>query len=517
MLVSQRYARIFYFFVVFALGILLLTSLRTHRSSPPSSILKQPKLPPIAEEPKFSQQHANEENHRPPFATRQCLPEIEYLRRKELALSDNILYSRRCIKPIWGNSNRDTVQKLSEPLIKNKTTVNLMTCVHEEIPSCEELQLNVPNPYPKKQYPHLIFGVASKYDRLWDSAPATAHWLAGTEAHLVGIVVDVDEDKDMSRFTALEEEYAKWNVKATFTAPTLKKFIPGRNAKNRDENQLVPVEHHHFMLIRDLLGYATPQTQWLGILDDDTFFPSLYPVDKELAKYDHSKPFWLGALSEDFVHVKIWGLMAFGGAGVFISMPLAHELEPLLEKCIVDAIASTGDGILRDCVYLKTRTKLTIMPHLYQNDMVGDLSGFFESGVNPLGLHHWKSWYQEPIIAQAAVSALCGDCYLQRWQFGDNILLANGYSISMYRDGLGSIDLGQYEGTWESPGHPLDGHEYDYSFGPLRQKLTTEQKRSYRLKDSVVASTGALRQIYVYTSDKEKNEIDEVIELLWEP
>jgi hypothetical protein len=271
------------------------------------------------------------------------------------------------------------------------------------------------------------------------------------------------------------------------------------------------------MLIRDLLGYATPETQWLGILDDDTFFPSLYPVDKELAKYDHSQPFWLGALSEDFGHIKIWGLMAFGGAGVFISMPLAHELDPVLETCIKDASINTGDGILRDCIYSKTRTKLTIISRFFQHDMLGDLSGFFESGVNPLSLHHWKSWYQEPVLAQAAVTALCGDCYLQRWQFGDNTLMANGYSISIYRDGLDSINLGQYEGTWRFPDHPLDGHEYDFSFGPLREKLKPEQKKSYRLRDSVVTSSGDLRQIYVYTSDNEREKMDEVIELLWEP
>jgi hypothetical protein len=144
-----------------------------------------------------------------------------------------------------------------------------------------------------------------------------------------------------------------------------------------------------------------------------------------------------------------------------------------------------------------------------------DLSGFFESGVKPLSLHHWKSWYHEPILAQASVTTICSDCYLQRFQFGDDTLLANGYSISIYQDGLKDINLGQYEGTWDSPAHPLDGHEYDYSFGPLRPKISANKKKTYHLKDAMLTSTGSLRQVYVYKGKKQISEQDEVVELIW--
>jgi hypothetical protein len=347
MLIPQRYTRICYSLIALVLCIVLYFNTNAQsflwRSPPKGDI--SPQNTPI----------------RP---SDDCSPDVEYLRSKVLGLSNEVSWSRRYIKPVWGKSDRDVIQKLSGPLIpRTKTTMNLTTGKLGETPFCPELKLGVSKPYPTKQYTNLIFGVASTYDRIRESLPSTAHWLAGTGAHIIGVVVDKEDGKSLK---ALEAEYAKSGVKATFIPPSLKKPVAGRTVDQKTVN--VPVEQHHFMLIRDLLGFTTPQTQWLGILDDDTFFPSLYPIGEELAKYDHTQSFWLGGLSEDFVHVKQWGLMAFGGAGVFISKPLANELDPFLEKCITDATTDTGDGILRDCMYSKTQTKLTVLSRLYQHD-----------------------------------------------------------------------------------------------------------------------------------------------------
>lgn len=40
--------------------------------------------------------------------------------------------------------------------------------------------------------------------------------------------------------------------------------------------------------------------------------------------------------------------------------------------------------------------------------MFEDMRGFFESGVEPLNLHHWKSWYHEPVVEMAKATAFCG-------------------------------------------------------------------------------------------------------------
>ncbi|KAB5522955.1 glycosyltransferase family 31 protein [Coniochaeta sp. 2T2.1] len=448
--------------------------------------------------------------NRAPVSPGQCAAELDFLRRVDLALSDTIKYTRRCVKRMPSKDfDRSAVANISKPLFARVTDVNLTDCnVQVPIP-CDDLPLHVPFPYPAKDYKHLVFGIASKYNRIEESLPAFAHWLSDTGSLLLGIVVDEGQEKDGKTLhfdlAALEQEYAAAGVNATFIAPTLKKHP---KTGERDDR----TEHHHFMLIRDLLERSDADTRWIGVLDDDTFFPSIYNLDLELQNHHHTKSLWLGALSDNFNSLRNWGFMAYGGAGAFLSIPLARELEPYLEQCIVETTVDTGDGILRDCVYTHSHTKLTIVPHMYQHDMHGDMSGFYESGIKPLSVHHWKSWYHEPIPQEAAISSLCGDCFLARWRFADDTLLANGYSVTKYTPGvLDSVDLDRMESTWDFP-----GHEYDFSFSPRRDKLDKSQKKSYHLVDVDVSEKLGFRQIYVYKGDWEKGEQDEVIELMWE-
>lgn len=455
---------------------------------------------------------------RPPMSRlpiAQCSSDINYLRQRNLDLSNNIVYSRRCVKPLYTDKfDRDDVTNIAKPLVTHKTSINLTDCTAEEesIP-CDNLPLSIPFPYPAENYSHLIFGIASTYDRVNDSLPAFAHWLKDTGSLLVVVIVDAEVEKDgiwtpnpNINLTVLQQQYEAAGVTCSFIAPTLK-INPRTNEPEKR------TEHHHFMLIRDCLSRATPDTKWIGILDDDTFFPSLHPLDQELQRYNPNKPFWLGTLSDSWGSVRNWGIMAYGGAGAFVSLPLAREMEPHLESCIRDAGHDTGDGILRDCVYTRTHTRLTIVDGLYQHDMSGDMSGFYESGIRPLSLHHWKSWYRENLPKQAAITNLCGSCYLGRWTFSDDALFVNGYSISTYPLGLGPIDLNKMEATW----HQAESPGFEFSMGPMRPRLSRDWKKSYHLKDAgLVPETGAFRQLYVYRGDEAKEEDDEVIELLWE-
>ncbi|KAK3346112.1 hypothetical protein B0T25DRAFT_460724 [Lasiosphaeria hispida] len=458
---------------------------------------------------------------RPKWKPGMCnVPEIEYLRRPELGLTTNIVYSRRCIKPTFGKPDRNVVANITRPLITGKTNVNLSDCAIPELPPCDDLPLQVSPVYPSKEYPHLIFGVASTYDRIRDSLPAFSHWLSGTGAQLVGIIADADEKRSNYNLTKLEEVYKSAGVLATFTGPKMKKRIYRQGQKG--EPTAPPLmEHHHFLLVQELLALATPGvTEWLAILDDDTFFPSLYPLDAELARHDHTTPLWLGALSDDFQSIRNWGYMAYGGAGVFISVPLAELVAPQSERCLREATTETGDGILRDCIYSQSRAVLTIVPGLYQHDFRGDPSGFFESAPHVLSLHHWKSWYRAPVAAMARVAtAVCGDCFLQRWRLGDDTVLANGYSIAVYRKGvLDKLDLTRVEGTWL---HPT--RDFDMAYGTLREKLERKEKKSYLLKDAVVEDVEGegrvFRQFYVHSLGEAWEDAsgpDEVIELVWE-
>ncbi|RKU46065.1 hypothetical protein DL546_003554 [Coniochaeta pulveracea] len=502
-----RFSRLLPTLVASIVFVLLVTTARLRNGSF-SSVFRSPP-PPKIEPPKPIRPPLV----RLPLSSGQCTSDIEYLRQRNLDLSNSITYSRRCVKQLATDKfNRDDVVNISKPLITHKTAINLTDCTVPDPIPCDDLPLQVPFPYPAQQYKHLIFGIASTYDRINDSLPAFAHWLKNTNALLVGVVVDAEEEKEGQwhpnpnvDLPALERLYNKSGVTASFIAPALKV-----NPRNREPEKRT--EHHHFMLIRDLLARSTNETRWLGILDDDTFFPSLYPLDQELRRHDHARPLWLGALSEAFSSVQSWGYMAYGGAGAFVSLPLAREMNPVLEECIADATVDTGDGIMRDCVYTRTHTKLTLVPGLYQHDTHGDMSGFYESGVRPLSVHHWKTWYHEPMPEIAAVTDLCGDCFLARWRFGNDTLFTNGYSIATYAPGvLERTDLSSMEGTWVRP-----GRDFDFSLAPLREPLARDKKKSYHLKDSGMTETGTFRQLYVYRGDEEKEENDEVVELIWD-
>ncbi|EGZ68991.1 hypothetical protein NEUTE2DRAFT_93651 [Neurospora tetrasperma FGSC 2509] len=469
--------------------------------------------------------------YRPKLEPGQCPKDLEFLRRPEFGLTDNILYSRRCIKPIYkADFDRSTITNVAGPLVTNTTALDLTSCSHDEPIPCEPLALEVPMPYPKDaQYPHLLFGVASKYQRMREAIPAFAHWLAGTGARLVGTIADAvppehqdDSTRNSFNLTLLEEEYRAAGIIATFVPPKVFKRLNLKDGK--PDPRPVPVEHHHFLVIKELLSVidssqSSQPPHWLAILDDDTFFPSLSPLSQTLSRYDHTRPAWLGALSDDFMAVQAWGFMAFGGAGSFLSLPLARQLAPHLEQCITTASVQTGDGILRDCIYSHTRTRLTLVEGLNQHDIKGDPSGFFESGIWPvLSLHHWKSWYHAPVAKMARVAKeVCGDCFLMRVRFGteEESLLSLGYSITQYpglANGLDDIDLSRVEGTWKEAERK---EKFAFSYGPVRGRLQVgKEKKSWRLVDV----DKRFRQIYVHKAAGPAvgESMDEVIELVWE-
>lgn len=142
--------------------------------------------------------------------------------------------------------------------------------------------------------------------------------------------------------------------------------------------------------------------------------------------------------------------------------------------------------------------------------------GFFESGVQPLNLHHWKDWYEAPVVKMALAADFCGWCFLQRWVFGTDSVLSNGYSIVVYPpDVLKSIDLERTEHTFDNIYGDMSP-EYDFTIGPLREAVPMKDKKSYKLIDAEKSEDGrGLRQLYVYRGNRETGELDEVVELIW--
>ncbi len=201
--------------------------------------------------------------------------------------------------------------------------------------------------------------------------------------------------------------------------------------------------------------------KWFVLCDDDTFFPSPHGLVEALGAYEPSRPLYVGALSEDVENVARHGSQAFGGAGVFISKPLAAELAGHYSSCRSDGKVQEsnsgwgpqGDILLRQCIYDNTDEVLSVMAGLWQLDLHGDPSGFYESGIKPLSLHHYRggNWHVGHPADYTRLSHRCGeDCFMQRFQTADDFIIATSFSIARYPGGI-DFDTGQFEGTFRPP------------------------------------------------------------------
>lgn len=442
-----------------------------------------------------------------------CRSDLDHLRRSDYNLTRQIVYQKRCIRGLRNaETSREVISSDPKPLIQSsgRQVLDLKNACTGAAPidaPCDPITVQVPPRFPQRDYSQFIFGVASSSERLKDSIPQFQHWLANTNARLLAIVTDEDFSKRQMR--TLTAQYNQSGIHFIGTRPA---------------NVTVGVNEQHFIAVRNLLRHTDAKTKWGVIIDDDTFFPSLYPVAQAFDKQDASVPAYVGGLSENGDAVNFHGYMAYGGGGIFLSVPLMKLLEPNVEACLNESKIREGDGMLKYCVDEKTGTNFTEVKGLHQLDFTGDLSGFYESGNLPLSLHHWKTWHQAPVDKMAKVSQFCGGCLFQRWRFGPDTILTNGYSISVYTKGTESLQLNRMETTWASD----DGADWEWSLGPMRAKIPKGEKKSYQLVDAEIVGDN-LRQVYVHRAEdnvfKPSNYInrteanapkDEVIELWWD-
>ncbi|KAL2535815.1 hypothetical protein Fot_17206 [Forsythia ovata] len=138
--------------------------------------------------------------------------------------------------------------------------------------------------------------------------------------------------------------------------------------------------------------------RWLVIGDDDSIFFVDNIVDV-LAKYDHTKYYYLGGQSE-FVMSNIWYSFnqGFGGAGFMLSYPLAKALSKDMENCLRRyAHLKSADLITTACI---ADIGVNLSPHkgIHQIDLRGDISGFLSSHPKSpiMSLHHFDM--VEPIF-----------------------------------------------------------------------------------------------------------------------
>jgi hypothetical protein len=350
--------------------------------------------------------------------------------------------------------------------------------------------IEAPRPKPPVDASHLIFGVSTSLSRLNDSLDAFAHWAGGTNARIIAMIKD---DYTMNK-TLVMQRAADWDIK-------LKIIDHSDDTLDR-----------YFRLTQVLLHErSNSTTEWGVIIDDDTFFPSMRNLVNGLKEYDSSKPWYIGANTENLNQMSTWGFMGYGGAGIFLSIPLLKEIDPYFEECFM--FKDTGDKRVSQCIYQHTRTSLTWDHRLFQMDFQADATGFYESGRPlPLSLHHWKSpeWFPHDVIAMSKAASICGDnCQLNRWRVTDRWFLVNGFSVVQYSKPQTKEDLKAMELTWD-PNFWAIQDGYPYSLGPLRDK--DWMKDSYRLVGAILEGN-RLRQYYIL--EPMALEKPKVIEVVW--
>lgn len=367
----------------------------------------------------------------------------------------------------------------------------------------EVRSLNIPSIPPRADASSVIFGVATTLDRLEDSLEAFAYWAAGTGTTIVALVSPPDASSQSN----------------TPTSSQLQK-----KAHSLDLNLVIHESPHDYItryitllsLLHDQ-ATSTPSTTWASIIDDDTFFPSTTRLTHMLNNYNASQPQYIGGLTEDLAAIEEWGYLAYGGAGIFLSVPLLTQLQPHLETCLNFNIVS-GDGKLGECIYRYTTTKLSVERGLNQLDLFGDHTGFYEA-VRPLpvSVHHWKSSGRYDMLRTSAVARITGaDSILQKFHLRDDWWMTHGFSIVKYSDeddealdgsdGSSAITDSKYlthrqgamERTFTDPGRTTD-RSFLHSLEPLRPK--DEGKIQYLIESAVEENSNTMSLYYVKRVD----------------
>lgn len=445
-----------------------------------------------------------------------CPNKLDWL--LDLDLTFPVTYARRDIivnpKP---ELQRASLTNVHETLFPPSQLIDLTNDADNlHLRHCEEpLRLDVPL-YPTQvgKAAHVMFGISTTIDRLEASIPQLLRWLPNTDARLFVIAIGVEQEPGKG-------------LPAVAADPQKKATLQGEMRKlGMDVTLVEPLElqdsfsEKYFSLIKIMYDHRNDKTKWISTIDDDTFFPSIPALVSMLSKYDTNQCHYVGGVSEEWWAVVHYGIMGFGGAGVFLSLPLASMMAGEYEYCKGATTASAGDIRIMDCVYDLTDIKLENERQLHQIDMHGDLSGLFESGRTLLSLHHWKpgaateDGYDLPMMHQ--VYDVCRECFLQRWKLNDNLVLANGYSISRYaKDVLDEEMMVRMEKTWADVKtvEASNNRGADHSLGPTRPKMNLTEEKSQHVLIHSAAVDGGVRQLYLH--EGVDGDADAVLELLW--
>ncbi|EHA48566.1 hypothetical protein MGG_11486 [Pyricularia oryzae 70-15] len=463
-----------------------------------------------------------------------CNDDLDHLRRlkERYGLADQFEYFKRHVVVSREDIKRKSLTELKQSFAPQTFRVVDTTSTYAERQTClEPLEVHVSSsPFPSTaNLSDFMFGVSTTYARFNDpkTSPVKewSYWLTDSAGNsnggkLVLLLVN-----------ATHEEL-------TEAAAQLGAVGIDADVYRADPEDIMAVRY--MSLVPAM--YKQPERvhkKWLVVCDDDTFFPSPHALVETLGEMDPSQELYVGTLSEDINNVQRHGSQAFGGAGVFISVPLARRISELFPSCSTeDKINESnsgwgpqGDIILRKCIYENTAVRLTNLGELWQIDLTGDPSGFYESGMRPLSLHHYRGgfWPVAHPFEYTKVSHLCGeDCMMQRFRTADDWVISTSFSVVNYPRGMDGLNMRQLERTF-APAPDDKGWNFDYTFGPQRESLLrTGRKISWDLQESTVEMHAngrmTVSQVYVRKqsdprwvdqSETPMSRHDGIIELVW--
>ncbi|OJD14145.1 hypothetical protein AJ78_05472 [Emergomyces pasteurianus Ep9510] len=366
------------------------------------------------------------------------------------------------------------------------------------------VDVDVAADYDVEETSNILFGLATTVDRLHRLLPSLLYSYGSAKASLLVLVPG--DTKNIEEHTT----YFR-NAGLDITLKTSPLDFTAR----------------YFGLVEgftDFINNDRPNTTWVSFVDDDTFFLSLATVAKNLSTIDASQRVYIGSLSEASWQVDTFGQIGFGGAGVFLSVPLLQRLHGAYDICQSWG-EQPGDQKLAQCISKFGDAPLTIWDSLYQMDMKGAVDGIYESGRDIQSLHHWDSWYKKDVLKISAVAAAAGrQSILRRFLFDEFTtidaatgttkrsfwVLTNGYSLVKYTMNAtmspNAINFNMVEKTWDE-----DFHGYEKRLGTMRPKDQPGiKKERWSLTDATIVGDNVHQ---TYTNDA--NGVHSVIELVW--
>jgi hypothetical protein len=465
-------------------------------------------------------------NSAPPIPhSQQGVDDLTFVKKvlKDNGIGPEITYASRTIQYVPDARERLSITEVDDNLLPNEFA-EITIDKKVSLPAGKPLKLHVhQSPRPDQvDASSLIFGASTTFERFTSKRTSPikewTRWLTDGHGHTngAGLVLALFNTSD-AEIAHATEQLVGVGINATVIASDMSLDMPGR----------------YVSLVSMLYNHPTRDSRkYFSLIDDDTFFPCLSGLMNELSRYDPSKPYYIGTFTErvDWM-IGNRAPMAYGGGGIFLTAPVARELIglPCLDKDEKNEYvlkADQGDRLLYNCLRDYTEIRLSYLPLLHQSDQFGDSSGFYESGQQPLSLHHYKSWHHIEPDKMHVVSDACGeDCVLQRFQFKDNFILSNGYSVAHYPKGI-DFDPLIMEGTFDSGEGEMKDVNLSYTFGGLRKNLSmTGRKRAWELLDARREGDGTVRQIYLkrrgdgrwVAEGEEHPERDSIVVLVWKP